>query len=557
MSADECDTVIVGGGAAGAILAARLSEDPAHRVVLIEAGRDLQPGNVPQDIQDTFPTAYSNPAYFWPGLKATARQGAPQTGFSQARVMGGGSSVMGMWGLRGIPRDYDVWRDAGAVGWAWDDVLPYFNKLERDLDFSGPMHGSDGPIVMRRHVPSTWPSFTLALAAAAAMHGLPLREDINSDFRDGIFPVPVTNDDNGRISSASGYLTTTVRQRKNLVVMTETEVTRIIFSGRKATGVQFAAPSGELTLRCQEVILSAGAIGSPALLLGSGIGSGNQLRELGIEPLLDLPGVGANLQNHCIVNFATRMKPSARQARQLRTYGLACARLSSNHPQGSPGDLHLQFVTRSSLNPHGDHLGIVGAALYSPHSRGSVSLASPDLSVPPRIDFRLLEHASDRERMQIAAGYAMNFLADPAVGKLRDSVFTVVPSSLVRILNKPGLPNKLASGLLANALDGPAPLRAMLATMAGRKISETSLQHGDCSEALSDVSPIFHPCGTCAIGRDSDPDAVVDSACSVRGVEGLRVVDASIMPTIPTGNTCLPTMMIAERASDLIRTARQ
>ena len=547
-----CDVAIVGAGAAGSILAARISQDPCCRVVLIEAGRDTPPGSVPDDISDTFPAAYSNPDYFWPGLQAIARTGVAAAPFPQARVMGGGSAVMGMWALRGMPGDYDAWRAAGASGWGWSDVLPFFRRLETDRDFKGTLHGDNGPIVVRRHSPDQWPPFVRMLAAAAAKDGLHYRDDINGDLRDGIFAVPVTNDETGRTSSSSGYLTDAVRQRPNLAILAETEVLRIILSGRSVQGLELLGRSGKTTLACREAVLSAGAIGSPALLLRSGIGAGAALKGLGIQPVLDLPGVGERLQNHCVVNFATRISPGARQSPALRTYGLACGRLSSGHPNGKRGDLHLQFITRTSLNPHGDLIGLVGAALFSPLSRGRVSLASGDPRVSPLIEFRLLSDDADRDRMAMVASAAMKLLADEAVRALRDGVFTLVPASLVRRVNRPDRMNRTMSGLLALALEAPGPVRRMIARQAGRMIDEPALAEARGESVLSDVSPIFHPTGTCAMGPAADRLAVLDSACRVRGISGLRVVDASVMPVIPSGNTCLPTMMVAERAAELI-----
>lgn len=550
---DEFDVAIVGAGAAGSILAARLSEDSSRRVVVVEAGSDMPPDSTPEDIQDEFPVAYSNPAYFWPGLTAIAAADRGESPFPQARVMGGGSSVMGMWALRGMPDDYNAWRDAGAAGWSWDDVLPFFRKLESDLDRSGPMHGADGPIPIRRHKPESWPLFVGRLVDAARRAGLRLREDINGDFENGVFPVPVTNDKRGRISSAIGYLTPNVRRRTNLTILTNAETKCVILNERRASGLELA--DGRRIL-CREVIASAGAIGSPALLCRSGIGPAAELAALGITPTIDLPGVGKNLQNHCIVNFATRIAPAGRQERSMRTYGLACARLSSGLEGGRPGDLHLQFITKTSLHPHGDRVGIVGAALYGPLSRGRVSLESVGARIAPKVEFRLLENPLDQLRMRRVAGIAMKLLSDPAVRKLRDEIYTIAPSSIVRRLNRPGPINRLLSTLLAAALDSPWPIRRSIMERAGRRLSEASLESCDGDEALADLSPIFHPVGTCAMGPDSDPLSVLDASCRVRGVGGLSVIDASVMPVIPTGNTCLPTMMVAERAAQLFAAHR-
>jgi 5-(hydroxymethyl)furfural/furfural oxidase len=551
----EYDVAIVGAGAAGSILAARLTEDRARHVVLIEAGIDTPPGHVPADIRDEFPTAYSNPSYFWPGLTAIAQPGHGKSPFPQARVMGGGSSVMGMWALRGMPGDYDAWRDAGVVGWSWDDVLPFFRKLESDLDYSGPFHGNDGPIPVRRNALAVWPQFVRALAAAANKLGLPLRDDMNGDFEDGVFPVPVANNADGRVSGSDAYLTSAVRNRFNLTIMTEVEARRIVFSGHQVTGLEVFGKRRSETLRCRQVIAAAGAIGSPTLLLRSGIGPGSELQTLGISPIVDLRGVGENLQNHCILNFGTRIAPSARQSHNLRSYGLACARLSSGHANRKPGDLHLQFITKTSLHPHGDRIGLVGAALYAPLSRGKVSLIAPHASIPPKIEFRFLEHASDRERMMAVVRAAMGLLTDPAVRARRDDVFTVAPSSMVRRLSRPGIVNYSMSLILAMVLDAPASIRRQVIERAGKVLSESDLETSSGSDLLGDVAAIFHPAGTCSMGVKTNPLSVVDSVCRVWGTVGLRVVDASIMPSIPTGNTCLPTMMIGERAARLISDA--
>jgi 5-(hydroxymethyl)furfural/furfural oxidase len=551
---DECDVLIVGGGAAGCVLAARLSEDPGTRVMLLEAGHDTPPGAVPADIADTFPIAYFNPNYFWPGLTASGNVDTPAAPYSQPRVMGGGSSVMGMWALRGAPGDYDSWRDAGATGWGWDDVLPAFKRLERDLDYSGPLHGTDGPIPVRRHKQSEWPGFVTALAEACAKRQLPLREDLNADFADGVFPTPFANTPAGRVSSAIGYLTAEVRRRRNLEVVSGAIAARILLEGKRAVAVEAVQGGRTRRIGAREIIVSAGAIHSPALLLRSGIGPAEELRAAGVEPIVALPGVGHGLQNHCVVNLTTRLEPAARQSPRVRTYGVACVRVSSRAPGAVPGDLHLQFMAKLGAYAHGDRLGMVGAALYAPVSRGFVKLAGPDVATMPRIDFRFLSDPLDRTRMRQAVRLGLDLLHDPAVAPTHGPIFTVVPSSLTRRLNRPSLRNQFLSRVIAGLLDGPGPLQDYALRQVGTMIDVKGSDADAAIDALLEsIMPVFHPTGTCMMGSADDANAVTDSHCRVRGVGGLRVIDASIMPVIPRANTCIPTMMVAEHAAERMR----
>jgi choline dehydrogenase-like flavoprotein len=554
---DAYDTIVVGGGAAGCILAARLSED-GRRLALVEAGMDTPPGDVPVDVQDVFPVSYSNPSYFWPKLTATGLVGGAYKPFPQGRIMGGGSSVMGMWALRGMPADYDLWRAAGALGWGWDDVLPTFNRIENDLDCEGPLHGQGGPVSIRRNSLDRWPGFARAFLEAASRRSLPYRQDINADFRDGVYPVPLFNDEDGRVSSARAYLTPSVRARSNLDICSKLEVIRICIEAGSVTGVEVRSGALTRTIRCREVILAAGAIGSPTILLRSGIGPAEELSALGIQPVVDLAGVGKGLQNHCIVNFGMRISPSGRQAKALRTYGLACLRASSGCASvGSPeGDLHIQCIAKTSAYSHGDRIGIIGAALYAPLSRGSLKLQSANPDVRPRINFCLLDHDADRARLAQAVVLALELAHDPAMRNIGGETFVIDSTSAVRRLNRPGALNRLAAAALAATLDGPTPIRNWIMRRVGAHVGDIEHLRGQTPELLDYAAPVFHPAGTCAMGKSQDPLAVVDTHCRVRDIHGLRVADASVMPILPRANTCLPTMMIAEHAATLILGSR-
>lgn len=550
----SCDFLIIGGGAAGSVLAARLSEDAHTRVMLVEAGRDTPPDDVPSDIRDTFPVSYFNPGYFWPGLAASTNVGAAAAPYLQARVMGGGSSVMGMWALRGVPADYDAWRDCGAVGWGWSDVLPAFKRLERDLDFDGPLHGKEGAVPIRRHPRRSWPGFVSALVEACEKRQLPARDDANGDFADGTFPTPFANTAaSGRISSAIGYLDAAVRRRPNLEILSGVTATRLLFEGTRVVGAAFHGADGARIVHAVETIVAAGAIHSPALLLRSGIGPAGELAALGITPRAARPGVGRGLQNHFVVNLATWLAPAARQSPALRTYGVACARVSSLAQGAVAGDLHLQFMSKLSAYAHGDRLGMIGCALYAPASRGAVTLASAEATVPPVVDFRFLSAPLDRERMRKAVSLGLDLLQDPAVAPTHGDVFIVVPTSLTRRLNRPSLRNQMLSFAIAAMLDGPGPIRRLALERIGQRIDPAARSPEAIDALLEHVMPVFHPAGTCAMGGADDPLAVTDADCRVRGVGGLRVVDASIMPVVPRANTCIPTMMVAEHAVGRIK----
>jgi 5-(hydroxymethyl)furfural/furfural oxidase len=519
-------------------------------VVLVEAGRDLPPGGVPADITDSFPRAYANPTYFWPGLQAAARAGGGRRPYTQARLLGGGSSVMAMWALRGLPSDYDGWAMGGAPGWAWDDVLPFFRKLEADRDIASPEHGRDGPVSIGRVPPERWPGFTKALAAAGGRHQLRLLPDLNSTRVDGVFAIPASVTEAGRVSSASAYLTPAARRRPNLRILAEAEVTRIQFEGQTAVGALVRRADGSMeTIRARETIVSAGAIHSPALLIKSGVGPAAQLAECGVAVVADSPALGSNLQNHLFVHLGAVVRPEARHDPAMRRYVLAGARISSRLSNAPEGDIFIAFLSRASGHATGNRLGMLAAALYAPFSRGTVRLDRGNPQGPPTVDFNLISDPRDTSRMIEAARFARALLRDPEVVAVTTEPFILPPNPPIRLLSRPGLQSRLLNDLIAATLSLGAPLRRAAlrhALAPGKLLSDIRDDAEFDVLALSSATPMFHPAGTSAIG------SVVDTEGRVTGVKCLRVVDASFMPKIPRANTNLPTQMVAEKCAAAI-----
>ena len=488
------DVAIVGGGSAGCVVAARLSEDPSCRVLLLEAGPDLRVA-MPPDVKSGWRPTRS---FDW-GFRSEPDQYGHIRDLPRGRVLGGCSSTNATFALRGSPADYDAWAERGNPGWSFDDVLPYFRRLEHDEDFAHEAwHGADGPLPIRRYRDEELTDIALAALAAYERAGVPTVADLNAPGAVGAGKAPVNCVEGTRVSTALAYLPTDLDLRPNLELRCDTTIATIAMDGTRAVGVRLL--DGEL-ISADRVVLCTGAYASPILLQRSGIGDAAELARHAIPVVVDRPGVGRNLADHpsVSVEFGYVGEPAPAPLFQV------CATLRSSHAtvNDSP-DLQCIVYGPYPATETEPSLFMVGAALLKPLSRGSVTLRSTSPSDPPSIDLRYLEEPLDVDRILEGLVLAEGIGADPALQALADGTSVEPPSS-------------------------KSERREWV-----RRNSWT----------------YHHAVGTCAMGPADDENSVVDAEGRVYGAEALFVIDASIMPDVPSANTHVPVVMIAERLAD-------